>query len=73
MEHHCKNRAYGGNSFFVGIHNGGHNQNVGDFTNLGYLDIKGNTGQLNPASVTADFFTKGNQQGQNQKIENCQD
>ena len=43
------------------IHYGSHNENIGYLANLSHLNIKGDTGKLNPASVTADFFTEGDQ------------
>ena len=57
----------------MGIHYRCHNENVGDLADLSHLDVKGNTGEFNPASVTADLFAEGNQQGQDENVKNNQD
>ena len=62
----------GGDPFLVGIHYGGHNEDVCNLANLSHLNVEGEEREADPASVTADGETKGNQHSQKQEIENKQ-
>ena len=66
-------RGDAGNIILVGGHDRGHNQNIGDFTDFGGLDIDGKTGEMKPASVAgAVVCAKGNQKQKKKNIEKHQ-
>ena len=72
MGAHMGNGPKGGDILLMGGHSRCHNQDKGDLTDLRNLNIKGQKRQVDPASVTADGFAKGDQQRQEQAVENHQ-
>ena len=73
VKHHVANGCDAGNPVLVGGHNRGHDNNVGNFTDLRRLNIKGNQGNIQPASVTGVVIgAEGNQQQKQENIENHQ-
>ena len=69
MECHGENRFQGRDPFLVGGHHRSHDQNVGDFADFRNLNIKGQEGEVDPASVTADGLTEGDQHSQNKGVD----
>ena len=70
MENHLDNGGEFGDVVLVGCHDGGHDDNVGDLTDLRRLNIEGQNGEVQPASVAgAGIRAEGNQQEQQEHIE----
>ena len=70
MEHHVHDRGDGGDIVLVGSHDRGHDQDIGDLTDLCRLDVEGQQGEVQPASVTGVVVgAEGDQKQQQENVE----
>ena len=70
MQRHVHDRRKRRNTVLVGIHDGGHDHDVGDLADFRRLDHNRNTGDIQPASVTGVVIrAEGNQQQKQYAVE----
>ena len=73
MEGHVDHGEGVGYGILVGRHDRGHDDNVGDFADFRRLNVEGNAGDVQPASVTgAVVRAEGNQQEQQEAVKGHQ-
>ena len=73
MEHHVNDGKGVGYGILMGRHDRCHDNDVGDFANFRRLDVEGQTGNVQPASVTGTVVgTEGDQHQQQYTVKGHQ-